>query len=167
MKVNRIVIFERNGQLVRMHERLADRPSGNGAQRRKAIKSGWQPSWVKMGQPTPFNPPDFNSYVEGSTELGAVIYNENEHVAEMARCQADQTVSDILEQIENFEIAEFAPTPVFIGHEILCWVCDEKYAFALHERHPICDDCWKHMKITIVSEWDQLSDDLMCELEAA
>jgi hypothetical protein len=171
--MNRLVIFEKNGQLVSQPERLTSNPSGNGAQRRKAIKSGWQPSWVKTGQPMPFygdmrseNDRNFFGFcVEGSTEFGAEIYNENEHVAMMGRDLAAQTVANIVEQNANFEVSEFVPVPVFIGYQLLCWVCDQKYASTVHEGHPICGECIEHLHS--LPEWNNLSDDITSETEAA
>jgi hypothetical protein len=164
--MNRLVIFEKNEQLVSQPERLTVRPSGNGAQRRKQIKSGWQSSWVKTGQPTPW----VDANHQGGTEEGVEIYNENEHVAELGRSLARITKQEIATQIENFEVLGFVPVPVFIGYELLCWECDQKYACTAHEGHPICNECIEHCilkKYQSASEWDHLSDDLLCELEAA
>jgi hypothetical protein len=119
-------------------QRLTSHPPGNSAQRKKALRSGWQPTWVTSEK----------RFVESvgpiSTQEGCDIYNENEHVAEMGRIFAQQTVQEINFQNENFEISPFVPTPVFVGHQILCWVCDEKFSTATHEGHPICNDCLDH-----------------------
>lgn len=113
-------------------------PPGNASQRKKAIRSGWKPDWVT----------DEKRFVESlgptSTPENVQIGNDNEQIALLARAQADQTVADIEEQIENFELPPFVPTPVFIGHQLLCWVCDQKYSSTTHEGHPICDDCLDH-----------------------
>lgn len=49
----RIVIFRNaKDELVLQEERLSKLPPGNGDQRRKALRNGWQPGWIKCGQPT-------------------------------------------------------------------------------------------------------------------
>lgn len=71
-------------------------PPGNASQRKKAIRSGWKPDWVT----------DEKRFVESlgptSTEEAAVIYNENEHVAEMGRDLAAQTLQEIENWNTNF-----------------------------------------------------------------
>ena len=158
--MNRLVIFEKNGQLVSQPERLTSNPSGNGAQRRKAIKSGWQPSWVKTGQPMPFygdmrseNDRNFFGFcVEGSTEFGAEIYNENEHVAMMGRDLAAQAVEETLNFEANFGVG-VSNTPAN------CVLCGQSIEVCNAEKAAIYD--YNHQ------EWDYLSDDLLCELEVA
>jgi hypothetical protein len=160
--MNRLMIFAKNEQVIVQPERLQTNPPGNGAQRRKALKSGWQPSWVKTGQPSILDDEfetDFITLrtgdegevpgvaaigIENFTQESCDIYNENEHAAMLGRDYAKQTVENILDQIGNFETMEFTPVPVFIGHQLLCWVCDEKFAVTTHEHHPICDDCLDH-----------------------
>ena len=49
--MNRIVIFEKNGEVMAQREHLSKQPSGNGDQRRKQIRNGWQPEWVRESAP--------------------------------------------------------------------------------------------------------------------
>lgn len=49
--MNRIVIFEKNGEVMAQREHLSKQPSGNGDQRRKQIRNGWKPEWVRESQP--------------------------------------------------------------------------------------------------------------------
>jgi hypothetical protein len=133
-----VLSVDSKDRIVEEIQRLTAHPPGNAAQRKKALRSGWQPTWVTSEK----------RFVESvgptSTQEGAEIYNENEHVAELGRTLAARTVSNIEDQIANFELPPFVSTPVFIGHQILCWVCDEKFASTTHEGHPICDDCLDH-----------------------
>lgn len=49
--MNRIVIFEKNGEVMAQREHLSKQPSGNGDQRRKQIRNGWKPEWVRESPP--------------------------------------------------------------------------------------------------------------------
>jgi hypothetical protein len=42
-----ITAAEHPGQVLVEQQRLSKRPSGNADQRKKQLKHGWQPSWVK------------------------------------------------------------------------------------------------------------------------
>lgn len=50
--MNRVVIFAKGNQVMMQHEHLQKHPSGNGDQRRKQMRNGWKPEWVKSAQPT-------------------------------------------------------------------------------------------------------------------
>lgn len=52
--MNRITVFEKDGLTYVQKEHEAKNPPGDAAQRRKALKSGWKPSFVKDGQPIVF-----------------------------------------------------------------------------------------------------------------
>jgi len=96
--VNRIVIFEKNGRVVFQLERLSKAPSGNGAERRKAIRSGWHPEWVKSGQPSPFTAfsDDFVTIIPtGDSEIKAQA-EANDLLAREYACYAHDIVEDIV-----------------------------------------------------------------------
>lgn len=48
------------GTILVQREALSKHPSGNGAQRKKQLKHGWQPTWGPCGQPT-----DLETFIGG------------------------------------------------------------------------------------------------------
>jgi len=57
----RTVIFAgKNGEVLFQREHLSKRPSGNAAQVKKALRSGWHPEWVSVERPRVLRAADNN-----------------------------------------------------------------------------------------------------------
>ena len=69
--MKRITIFRNEKGLVMVREHLAKNPPGNSHERQKRIKSGWQPSWIAEGKPSPLTP-----------EMLAEMFNHDEEETE-------------------------------------------------------------------------------------
>jgi len=96
------IYINAKGQIVEERQALSKHPDGNAQQRKKAIRSGWQPSWrttekriVDVGC---MNPP--------TTEEGVEIYNENQRFSDMHRDAAEILVQSIDEHNAQFAITE-------------------------------------------------------------
>lgn len=61
---SRITIFKEKDQLMMQREHLSKNPPGNAQQRKKYLKSGWQPNWVAAERPRPFEPSAFRLRLE-------------------------------------------------------------------------------------------------------
>lgn len=143
MKKARTVIYmDKNDQVVVEYQNLSERPSGNAAQRAKALRSGWQPQWIKAEKRLGVDV--FAMGLASTTEEGEAIRDENEKVAQTYRELAASTVDQIDTWNGNFEIPEFVPTPVIPLGQLWCWSCEEMYAVTTHEGHPLCDECMTH-----------------------
>jgi hypothetical protein len=98
--MNRIVIFEKNGEIVAQQERLSKAPSGNATQRKKQITNGWRPEWVKCGQPTLW---------AGNRTLGTVEQPEEIAVGvALARwaegfAERDQQATELIRRLEEVQ----------------------------------------------------------------
>ena len=96
----RITIYrDKNDKLLMQRERLTKQPAGSSAERRKALKSGWQPDWVKAGQPASATVEPIYSDVEivGVAEQNATMRDEYVRMAAA-------TVQAINRQITNFKL---------------------------------------------------------------
>lgn len=114
--MNRITIFERNGLVFCQLEHLSKQPSGNGAQRRKQIKSGWKPEWVKAGQSVPFTAFRNDTVTilpTGDPEIVSIEV-QNNTVAGIYINHADSTVDQIALQTATFKLD--SPDPNACGY---------------------------------------------------
>lgn len=113
--MNRVTIFlNARGEVVAQAERLAKAPSGNGDQRRKQMRNGWQPTWIPAGRPAPLTAgavcdalPEHYSDVQLAFALGSLPEPPEiaaaREIAEDAegRVEFERAVRDELAAIEN------------------------------------------------------------------
>lgn len=138
--MNRTVIFEKDGNTFIQTERLPLRPSGSGSDRRKALKSGWKPDWVKAGQPTKLDGPIKVHYTAiqgffseqicivppGSDKEIEIQAHTNEMTTVLALNAANTIVSQIKEYIRTFQVDPPQPSRyVLIDTTEKCGYCSE------------------------------------------